>query len=304
MSESAVPSPDNSLDSLDKQALLEELQRTQLAYQMACEMSQFKAGFLARISHEIRAPLNGLIGLHQLILADLCESPEEEREFVQQAHTAALKLIKLLDDILDVARTEYGSNQLTLQPISLADVLTEVHHLTSLQAANRNLPLKIQIPNPDITVLADRRWFNQVLLNLVDTPLRLMGNAGEGSLELLIKSSENGYATIWIEDFRPADAWAEPIGRLAVLAEENAAKTAKTPPAKDAFQADAAPQTLRELAPALSLGANRTIMELMQGSLTVLATPTANASETADIADLLTRIQCVIPLAPTEALKP
>ncbi|MEW5858349.1 MAG: sensor histidine kinase, partial [Cyanobacteriota bacterium] len=49
----------------DVTAILEELKQTQMAYHMATEMSQFKAGFLARTSHELRSPLNSLIGLHQ-----------------------------------------------------------------------------------------------------------------------------------------------------------------------------------------------------------------------------------------------
>ncbi|XHX75955.1 MAG: sensor histidine kinase [Stenomitos frigidus ULC029] len=85
-----------------------ELQALQMAYQFATEMSQFKGGFLARTSHELRSPLNGMIGMHQLILEDLCDSPEEEREFIAQANESALKLIKLLDTVLDVARLEHG----------------------------------------------------------------------------------------------------------------------------------------------------------------------------------------------------
>src|SRR5689334_21319694 len=63
----------------------EQLRQVELAYRMASEMSQFKAGFLARVSHELRSPLNGMIGMHQLILSDLCDGPQEEREFVAQA---------------------------------------------------------------------------------------------------------------------------------------------------------------------------------------------------------------------------
>ena len=86
--------------------LLQELQQTQLAYHKAQEMGQFKAGFLARISHELRSPLGSIIGLHQLILADLCENPEEEREFISQAHEKSLKLLKLIDEILNISKIE------------------------------------------------------------------------------------------------------------------------------------------------------------------------------------------------------
>ncbi|GBF84663.1 histidine kinase dimerization/phospho-acceptor domain-containing protein [Aphanothece sacrum] len=67
------------------EALKQELEQTKLAYQMAVQLSQFKSGFLAKTSHELRSPLSTLMGLHQLILSDLCENHEEEREFIEQA---------------------------------------------------------------------------------------------------------------------------------------------------------------------------------------------------------------------------
>src|ERR671932_28169 len=92
---STAPRPQGA-DQGDLQPLKEELKQTKLAYEMAKEMSQFKAGFLARTSHELRSPLSTMFGTLQLILSDLCDDPAEEREFVEQAHVAALKLVKLI----------------------------------------------------------------------------------------------------------------------------------------------------------------------------------------------------------------
>ncbi|WGV27816.1 sensor histidine kinase [Halotia branconii] len=166
--------------------LLQQIKQTQLAYQMAQEMGQFKAGFLARTTHELRSPLNGLIGLHQLILSDLCENPAEEREFIAQAHERALKLLHLIDEILSVARTEHGTNKLDLQPHSLAAVLQEVNQLTYMLAANRNFPLRVLLPEPEIYVLVDQRWLRQILINLIDTALTQME---EGSIHISSSTS-------------------------------------------------------------------------------------------------------------------
>jgi signal transduction histidine kinase len=174
-------SPSVVPDKEDVSALEQEMKRLMLGYQMAKEMSQFKAGFLARTTHELRSPLNGLIGLHQLILSDLCEDAAEEREFIAQAHERALKLLKLIDEILKVSRTEYGSNKLDIQPQSLAEVLQEVHSLIYMLAANRNLTLQLLPPDPEIYVLSDPRWLRQVLLNLVDTSITQME---EGSISI------------------------------------------------------------------------------------------------------------------------
>lgn len=253
-------------------ALKEELQRTRLAYQMATEMSQFKAGFLARISHELRSPLNSLIGLHQLILSDLCEDAAEEREFVAQAHTSALKLVGFLDEILNVSKTEYGSNRLDIQEVRLGELFGQVYNLTHLQAANRNLGLQITPPDPEIYVMADLRWLRQVLVNLVDTPLKMME---EGSVKVVANAdSAAGYARIWIEDDRPANAWSEPIDLLQSVPKTELPLTPKA-----------------TLSPGLSLLINQTLLDLMKGRLEILAIPSPGSESR------LCRIQCSIPLA-------
>ena len=61
---------------------------------MASEMSKFKAGFLARTAHELRSPMNSMISGLQLVISDLADDPEEERKFVSQAHSCALKTFK------------------------------------------------------------------------------------------------------------------------------------------------------------------------------------------------------------------
>lgn len=168
--------------------LKEELKQTQLAYQMAAQMSQFKAGFLARTSHELRSPLSSLIGLHQLILSDLCESPEEQKEFITQAYNSAMKLMALIDEIVAVSKTEYGTNQLKMESIQLADIFTEIYNLTHLQAANRNLRLKIVPPDYSLSVYADRPRLVQSVTNLIDSGIALMK---EGNIKLMVINDDN-----------------------------------------------------------------------------------------------------------------
>ncbi|GAB4228425.1 MAG: hypothetical protein Kow0049_09420 [Stanieria sp.] len=190
----------NEIDDLKK-----ELKQTQLAYQMAAQMSQFKAGFLARTSHELRSPLSSLIGLHQLILSDLCDSPEEQKEFISQAYQSALKLMKLIDEIVSVAKTEYGTNKLHLESLQLAEVLSVVYNLTHLQAANRNLQLEIKPCESSCYILADRARLIQAIVNLIDSGISLM-NQGKITVfnncdpqvnEIKIEIKFDCYAQLW-----------------------------------------------------------------------------------------------------------
>lgn len=256
----------------------EQLRQVELAYRMASEMSQFKAGFLARVSHELRSPLNGMIGMHQLILSDLCDGPQEEREFVAQADESALKMVKILDDILDVAKAEYGTSRLDIQPLQLAQVFQEVETLTYLQAKNRNLWLRIQPPDPDLYVLADPRHLRQVLVNLVDTAIVQMQ---EGSIRVSAHPTiATGQVHIWIDDERPEDVWSESVNLL------------QSPPSPN----------LEVPSPGLNLLINQTLLQLMQGRLELLAInddqPLPAANELATF--YRNRVQCSIPIVVPE----
>lgn len=276
----------SSVVSTKEQQMMEQLQQLQLAYQMSREMSQFKAGFLARTTHELRSPLNGLIGLHQLILSDLCENPEEEREFVAQAHERALKLLKLIDEILRVARTDHGTNKLDIQPLSLAEVLQEVYQLIYLLAANRNFPLQVLPADPDVYVLADPKWLRQVLVNLVDTAIAQME---EGSI--LISSSvspTSNFVYIWLDIPAHALPGSEPIDFIKSI---NFIDTE-----------DKHPQIGQEnptLSPGMKLLLNQTLLEVMGGKLEIVSSPNHTEASVA-----FTRLQVSIPLLTPEAELP
>ncbi len=265
-------------DQHQLQLLLEQLKQTQLAYQMASEISQFKAGFLARTSHELRSPINSMIGTLQLILSDLCENPEEEREFIQQAYDSALKMVGVLDQIIHVAKTEHGSEKMNLEPIQLAQVLDEVEELTALQAANRSIRLKIHKPNPEICVQADLPRLRQVLVSLVDTAIAQMDHG-----HVVVSSHtvpESGYAYIWVDDQRSISAWSESWDLLQSRVEAN------NPP----NLAHLKNQTV-QLSPGMRLLMNQTLLRLMNGYLEVLTVPSQDEDFN------FTRTQCSIPLA-------
>ncbi|MBV8887699.1 MAG: HAMP domain-containing histidine kinase [Chroococcidiopsidaceae cyanobacterium CP_BM_RX_35] len=271
----------------DQQNLLERLEAYQLAYQLAEEMSRFKAGFLVRVSHELRSPLNSLIGLHQLILSDLCENPDEEREFVTKANEAALKLVKLLDEILNVARAEHGTNQLEIQPLQLAAVLQEMYQLTHLLALNRNFQLRVSPPAPEIYILADPRWLQQVLVSLVNTSLVQME---EGSIYVSAKTlsalsvppgvapvaalSGLDYVYIWLDVQMNPNLWSQE--------------------AVDLMHTTSVNQTVTPSS-GLSLMMNQTLIELMKGHLEVFPI-SMDISESP-----WTRIQLAMPIVIPEA---
>lgn len=255
------------------QQLSEQLKQTQLAYQMASEMGKFKGGFLARTSHELRSPLNSMIGTLQLITADLCDSPEEEREFIEQAHTSALKLVGLIDEIISVAKTEHGTEKISIESLQLAKIFDEVEDLTYLQAANRSIRLKIVPPDPSVYVFADLRRLRQVLVSLVDHAIAEME---EGSICVSSQvAPDRKTVQIWIDDQRPVSAWSESWDLLKQDLEKGPT-IAETEP----------------LSPGMRLFMNQTLLTVMKGRLEVLAVPSEGEESN------FTRTQCSLPLAP------
>lgn len=257
------------------ESLKEQLQQTQLAYQMAANMSEFKAGFLARTSHEIRSPLNGLIGLHQLILSDLCESPEEMREFIDQAYHAALKMVDVIDEIILVAKAEYGSNPLQMEPVQLSQVLAEVHNLTHMQAQNRSIQLHIAPEASPLFVQADFLRLQQALVNLIDYSITKMEH---GTIKVYAQIADNcETAQIYIELNCPNDVWSESVDLLQPQA-------IPTPEASKSLH----------LAPQLSSGMklllSQNLIETMGGCLEI-TNPTTEKPD-----QYLTRLKCSLPL--------
>ncbi|VEP16239.1 Histidine kinase [Hyella patelloides LEGE 07179] len=246
------------------ETLKEELKQTQLAYQMAVQMSQFKADFLARTSHELRSPLSSLIGLHQLILSDLCESPEEQKEFIAQAYNSAMKLMNLIDEIVAVSKTEYGTNKLNMESLQLASIFPEIYNLTHLQAANRNLRLKIIPPDYYIYVYADRVRLIQSITNLIDSGIAIMK---EGNINLAAISVENtDKVTIKISFDCSAQLWQQ----------ESDIENKVIP--NDLEQARELVQNIN-LSPKMRLLLSRTLLETMRGSLQLLDTSVENQNQ-------------------------
>lgn len=252
--------------------------------------SQFKGGYLARISHELRSPLSTIMGLQQLILNDLCDSPEEERDCVDQAHRAAQKLLEMLNQVVLVSKLEQGPPNLQLQSLDLGDVLGEVQLRLMALAADRNTRLEMDIPLEPYPVWSDPKGLPQVLTILIDSAIALKSSFIRVSVQV---SPSSGNATapetceIWLEDDRSADGWQE---SLTLLADEQAAQTAiaaQTTP--DSASKIPSVEGDRSLSPGLALWIAQDLMVSMGGQLRLAAR---------SVEEPLTRWVVTIPLNP------
>ncbi|MBL8350511.1 MAG: PAS-domain containing protein [Burkholderiaceae bacterium] len=150
--------------------------------ELAERASRAKSEFLSRMSHELRTPLNAILGFGQLLQADAGDplSPGQ-RERLDELLRGARHLLTLINDVLDVARIEAGSLQLTLAPVDLVDLARECLQLVQPMAQARAvaLALRFEPALPAWQVMADPTRLKQVLLNLLTNAIKYNRDAGE-----------------------------------------------------------------------------------------------------------------------------
>lgn len=148
------------------------------AWHDAQTANQLKNEFLANTSHELRTPLNGIIGSIRVIKDDLCDSKEEELEFLQQADKAALHLLSVIEDILNIAKIEAGTLDMNVVPVDLQSVLQDVLDMQVFQFQQKDLQLiRPNIAAP-IIVPVDLSRFKQVLLNVLSNAMKFTDKGG------------------------------------------------------------------------------------------------------------------------------
>ncbi len=149
------------------------LTRLDFARQTAEEASKLKSEFLANTSHELRTPLTGIIASLSMVLDNLCDSPEEEREFIQIAYSSSEHLHEIINSVLDIAKIEAGRMDVDLRAVDIAAMFSEVYTMTRVQADDRALKLEMRLPD-DLTVrvLADPDKLRQILINLIGNSIK------------------------------------------------------------------------------------------------------------------------------------
>ncbi|MEM1368829.1 MAG: histidine kinase dimerization/phospho-acceptor domain-containing protein [Cyanobacteria bacterium P01_H01_bin.15] len=181
-----------------------ELEETRLGLYLATELAAYKGGFLARTAHELRSPMSRLLSLHQLILNDLCTSPQEEREFIQEAYNAAKKFLGLLDEAIAISKINYGTGRLSKQTIYLSNVCDCVYQRLRLLLENRSYQLTIMVDD-GLFIVSDPNRLEQTLLLLIETAItQLVGL----NLTLFGQQTENGVMLKLQGEFQP-DFWQE-----------------------------------------------------------------------------------------------
>ncbi|WP_028610495.1 HAMP domain-containing sensor histidine kinase [Paenibacillus harenae] len=137
------------------------------------KLEKLRRDFVANISHEIRTPLSMLQGYSEALLDDIVASPEERRELVQVIYDESLRMGRLVNDFLDIARMEAGHVDMHFQRVDLSQIVRRVHRKFQVYAKEREVRLISRLPETPLDVkAADEDRLEQVLTNLLDNALR------------------------------------------------------------------------------------------------------------------------------------
>ena len=174
---------------LEKKSLLED------ALSQANRASKAKSVFLSNMSHDIRTPMNAIVGFTALAITHI-EHTERVEEYLKKIMSSGNHLLSLINDILDMSRIESGKMRLDENPCRLPEILHGLRNIVQADVHSKQLELFIDTVDVlDEDIYCDKLRLNQVLLNLLSNAVKYTGAGGTVSIRITEKAgAAPGYA--------------------------------------------------------------------------------------------------------------
>jgi len=172
-----------------------ELERATLVAEKA---NLAKSEFLSSMSHELRSPLNAILGFAQLMESGTPLPTPTQKSSINQILQAGWYLLELINEILDLALIESGKLSLSMEPISLLEVLHDCQAMIEPQAQKSGVRMTFPDSDSHYFVNADRTRVKQVLINLLSNAIKY--NRAGGSVEVTVSAITEGRLHINVRD--------------------------------------------------------------------------------------------------------
>ncbi len=165
--------------SLEKAQLTAELEKAKIA---AEEANRVKSDFLAKISHEIRTPINAVLGMNETILRE-SEEPETKK-YANDVKSSANSLLTIINELLDSAKIEAGKMEIIPVRYDISSLLNDIHNMIQVRAKEKSLKLTFDIdPHLPVSYFGDDIRIRQVLVNLLTNAVKYTED-GEVTLQI------------------------------------------------------------------------------------------------------------------------
>ncbi|MCJ2058349.1 ATP-binding protein [Methylobacterium sp. J-048] len=200
----------------DVTARVEALRSRDAALERAEAASVAKSRFLATVSHEMRTPLNGILGMAELVLGTALDL--EQRTYVEAVRTSGQALLGLIDGVLDFSRIEAGRLDLAAEPFDLPALAESVVELLAPRAQDKGIEIALDVTESfPCGLVGDADRVRQILINLAGNAIKFTERGGVGvSLSFVRAEAGGGEAVLSVSDTGPGI----PEERLPILFEE------------------------------------------------------------------------------------
>jgi PAS domain S-box-containing protein len=157
----------------------------------AHEANRMKSEFLANMSHELRTPLNGIIGFSSFLAGEKPGKLNDiQKEYLGDVLVSGRHLLRLINDLLDLAKIEAGKLELAPEPFSLRQAAAEVAGVLHPLMAEKHLDFQLQIELDDDVATLDPQKIKQVLYNLLSNAIKFTPERGRVGLRICPRGSE------------------------------------------------------------------------------------------------------------------
>ena len=165
---------------------IEKEQQQQLKLEQSMRRAELanaaKTNFLARMSHDIRTPLNGIMGMTNLALDE--QLPPAAREYLQKIDESSHFLLALINDILDMTKVESGKLELHPEPSTHLQLNKYLQAVIEPLCQAKNITFTVRHPKKSFTLLIDKVRFYQIIFNLLSNAVKFTHRGGHVQLEL------------------------------------------------------------------------------------------------------------------------